>query len=319
MNTIEPEARSVSVDLVRDLNAAQLADAMQVNPLMINRWVSKGVPHSPADKCAAGRHGTPRLFNLAEVRMWRGDVAALPRDRNHPDFPLIVHRTCKSEYWGQSIKRRLIGFGSLRNDPAGFMAWRLYEIEREQWDRGENPRAAIPCRRAICRVLAQLQSVWLLAGPLEQIGLAIIDVQQRRLMCLCCYRTWLIRFGKSGLIEKRSVTQCPQGCTSRPEGEVREAINLALRPHEIEPQTYTRLVKAKREGWMAAPQDVDAKAEAEGEAIRRFVALYFSPRPRRRVKNQAARREVVSDGRLAATSIEIQTPAFYQAHRSIRR
>ena len=206
---------------------------------------------------------------------------SIPRDCTHADFPLRQRERGGNTAWLGTIKSRNIFFGTVSKDPQGEMAWKLYDAERDEWLAGRNPRTAHPCRPIEARVLAAMKPEWLLAGPLAQVGLAIIDVKERRIMCLTCYRVWKIEYQK-GTPRKRHL-RCSAGCTPRPTGEVRDAINLAFRPQEmIEEAEYRelgkRLVKAKRQGWHTAPQNIDADATAEGKAIFRLAVIALRQR-----------------------------------------
>lgn len=207
-------------------------------------------------------------------------VADVPRDCRHSCFPLRKRcRVLRGKIYGEwtkKIKHVRIAFGACSLDPTGERAWQRYEAERESWQRGENPREGRGERQSFDLSIVA-NPAWLLTGPLAQAGVAVIN-EGGRLMCMKCRATWTVRLRSV----PRRLLQCPCQCTRKLTRAVEEALAQARNPDAIHWQDYQSLKRAKREGWKAAPQNVDAEAEVEGKAIVDLAKLRIKPASRRK-------------------------------------
>lgn len=218
-----------------------------------------------------------------------------PRDCTHPAFPLRKRcRTLRGKpyaEWVRKIRKKRVSFGACVNDPTGFLAWQLYDAERKEWEGKKNPRAGFR-RLSFVRAYGRWNPSWLLSGPLAQAGVAIIDKRHGTFMCLNCYAKWSVRFREDEPIPTRALT-CPHRCSELPLVEVKEAIEIARYPALISWQYLEAIEKAKEKGWLAAPQDIDAEAEIEGDALKRFAA-YTIRQARRRKAPTINHREIAA-------------------------
>lgn len=233
-----------------------------------------------------------------------------PRDRNHPDFPLYIHKTHGGHRnWVAAVNGCRSMFGSVKADPEGVLAWKLYDIELQARLSGDNPRTV--------KQRSALGLYWMAQAPLSKTGIAIIDPHIGRLVCTNCGSVWRIRFYAHSYHLIRKTILCRHGCPLLvPYEEVRDAILGAILPETISVKTYDRLVKARQSGWVAAPQDIDSIAEAEGRALSTFMSKFIVKGP----KPLAARRRVVDRAALMETnalpesrSIDLPSPKLRRA------